>query len=222
MKRQLTLAALWLLPPCLVASGLIAAVLPPQDAVQINFPRQSQIRMEVAFDQKFTSHTSQAAGFAAWIYCRWTNVSATGAKLLLKDHDAYHGTLEYPWSLQVRVTDKTGNVLTENPTLKDGWWSSAVLESQISKVMPGDVVVLKPGETVVRKVPLERGLMGLTPGAADHRLPPDGEYSIEVRMGEICATSPLTLRVGQSDAAVDVPTSPIAPRLVRAPPALRP
>ena len=197
MKRLQTLAFLMLLPGVVSAEGMITGVRVPKNGWPAGFFPKSGIRMDAAFDCEFKSAIEKTVNFDSVIYCRWTNVGEKKLKFLLKDHDDYCGTLDYPWGLEVRVTSTVGKVITENSMIKDGWWSCSVLQSQYSEVRPGDAIFLEPGETVVRLVPLGKVLMG----AADGRLPSEGKFSIEVRLGDILAAKLLTLHVDKKKKA---------------------
>jgi len=194
MKTLLTLCRL-LLVPHFAMGAMITDVFLPTDNKQFEFFPKSQIRMEAGFDYEFHSLHTQATGFDVHIYCRWTNIGNKEVKLLLKDHDYYSGTLDYPWGIAVRITSKNGKIITENAVDKDGWWSSSNIQSQISELMPGDAVVLEPGESVVRCVPLQSVLSGLELGSPAK--PIEGDYSIELRLGGITAAKPLILHVSK-------------------------
>jgi hypothetical protein len=197
MKTLLPLIWFVLATPLAWAGGMISGVETTAGRDTFDFFPKNQIRMEAAFDWEFHSFDEQAKGFDVAIYCRWTNVGKSEVKLLLKDHDAYHGTLDYPWGIQVRITGKNGKVITENTVEKDGWWDGSNIQSQLSKIMPGDAVVLKPGETVVRLIPLQSVLanLGDLPGLSGQQ-PSPGDYFLKLRLGGILAAKPLTLHLG--------------------------
>ena len=193
MRPLLLLMALLLFfPGGLVGGGMITGVFSPKKK-WVFFPKDD-IRMEVAFDSEFTQFEDRCVGLDVPIYCRWTNTGKKAVKLLLKEHDSYHGVLDYPWGLEVRLTDETGKVITGG---EGGWWSSAYLASQISEVERRDAVTLKPGERIARKVRLSEVVTSLLPS------PLSGRFRVEIRLGAIQSTQPLTLRLGSECAGGD-------------------
>jgi len=121
------------------------------------------------------------------LVCRFKNKAKRNAAITLKDHDEYHGTLPYPTGLMARVVDESGTVVTRNDVTKDDWWSSYAVWSQFCVsstaseecLMPGDTITLKPGEEVIRIVPLARVLQG-------NRQRPDGlragKYAVQLKL----------------------------------------
>ena len=97
----------------------------------------------------------------------------------LKDHDKYHGTLDYPTSIAIRVVDEQGRVLTTNDLSHDDWWSRYYLWSTLFADMPGDVIELSPGEEVIRIVPIDQVLLGCP--SLDGGLRP-GHYAVQLRV----------------------------------------
>jgi hypothetical protein len=194
MKTLLTLCGL-LLVPHFAMGAMITGVIVPTGNKQFEFFPKSQIRMEAGFDYEFHSLHTRATGFDVRIFCRWTNIGNKEVKLLLKDHDYYFGTLDYPWGIAVRITSKNGKTITENATDKDGWWSSSNIQSQMSELMPGDAIVLEPGESVVRRIPLQSVVFGLDLDRP--KKPFEGDYSIELQLGGIPAAKPLKLHVSE-------------------------
>jgi len=120
------------------------------------------------------------AGEPISIRCVWRNTREWPVSIDLKDHDDDHGTLDYPVSLSARVLDSAGTVLTENENADHGWWSWYFLWSTTFERMPGDVVTLKPGEEVVRIVPLDKVLWGVDalPGGLS-----EGTYIVQLSLG---------------------------------------
>lgn len=131
--RTLSLLAflVLLLPHGLFAGGRISNLLPVTKDWDRLAKDQDHIRMEVAFDQDFTQFEERWIGLNIPLYCRWTNTGKKSVKFLLKEYDSYVGKLDYPWCLEIRITDDAGNVRTgEN----GGWWSTARLSSQTGKI----------------------------------------------------------------------------------------
>lgn len=205
MKNLFTLIGSVVTPGLALAGGMITGVLVPEGGEHFEFFPEKEIRMDIAFDHDFEELDASGDRSKVWIYCRWTNAGKKEVRLLLKDHDDYHGTLDYPWGLQVRITDQTSRVITAGEAAIDGWWSSSIVYSQLSQVRPGDVIVLKPGESVVRRVSLESILLGLDLGSPARPSITEGVYSIEARLGGITASKPLQLRVQNREAASQMP-----------------
>ena len=103
------------------------------------------------------------------IHCTFANGTKNDAFLWLPDHK-YVG-------FSARVTDLKSNVLTRTRDFGD-WWTSDYTVSERLKGPPDGEIILKPGEKVVRVVPLAIILGGLPP------LSP-GEYDVELRSGDI-------------------------------------
>lgn len=89
------------------------------------------------------------------IKCLFRNVSDKKQELTLKDHDPYFGDLNCPVGLTARVWDVQGTLLTKTQYIEDGWWWNRMLGSRGYMMQPGDTITLKPGEQVVRLVPLD-------------------------------------------------------------------
>lgn len=114
------------------------------------------------------------------IHCVWKNIGNQPCSLFLKDHDSYHGTLDYPIGISAKVIDNNGKVLTQSN--HGEWWSWYYLWSTLFKEMPGDVITLKPGEEVIRIVPLDvilRGLEAIPEGLTE------GTYKVTLKYGEL-------------------------------------
>jgi hypothetical protein len=196
MLKQLLIGLAVFLPGTMLGEGMIAGAYVPPGAQEFDFFPRKGIRMEVAFDWEFKERTKESIDFNVVIYCRWTNTGDRELKLLLKDHDYYHGTLDYPWGLYVRVTEQgKEQALTKNSTIPDGWWSSSLVHAQISETMPGDAIVLLPRQSVSRQVPLQSVLSGLSYGFENTRLPTSGSFHVDVRLGEINASPKLSLSI---------------------------
>ncbi len=113
-------------------------------------------------------------------------VTVTGgsspSSIHLKDHDSYHGTLDYPTSIVIRVTDARGQSLTSNDISDDDWWSFYYLWSTLFEDMPGDVIELAPGDELIRIVPIDQVLAGC-PGVGGGLQP--GRYVVQLRVDGI-------------------------------------
>ena len=177
-------------------------------------PRPDQLEFKVAFDSEFTRTTQEMNRWPVVIHCAWRNTSSEAVTVLLKDHDSYHGTLDYPIGIQVRITSKSGRILTTNSQYPAGWWDFSCCASQISHLMPGDIVALNPGEVAVRQFKLDDVLAGLTSTQTAEKAPglpdgsrdlrsgtiadfefPEGASTIEVKLRDLVATNALTLQV---------------------------
>lgn len=113
--------------------------------------------------------------------CIFENRSKKAVTLLLADHNDYSGTMPYPVGLKARVIDTEGNVLTHTSDFGD-WWTWHYMSSDGYREMPGDRITLKPGQKVVRIVPLAMVLRGLVHLERGLRA---GEYAVELKIGEI-------------------------------------
>lgn len=182
-------------------ASMICAVQVPKGE-SLPAPRPDQIEFTVAFDSNFETTEKGSDRWPTVIYCSWKNITSNSVSILLKDHDSYHGTLDYVFGIQVRISDSQGHVLTTTTPNSDGWWASAGFSSQMSALMPGDVVVLRPGETVIRSFRLEDVLRSLLLVQASEKSRanwkgaeftfPSGESSIEVQLWGLVARQPLT------------------------------
>ncbi len=83
--------------------------------------------------------------------------------------------------MSARIIDKKGEALTHTEDFGD-WWTSYILSSDLYFEMPGDRITLKPGEKVVRIVPLRAVLLGLKTLPNGLRA---GEYIVELKLGEV-------------------------------------
>jgi hypothetical protein len=117
------------------------------------------------------------AGEPIPIRCVFSNQSSRPVELRLKDHDSYHGTLPFPESMLVRITDGAKAVVTANEINKEGWWTVYYFSSQISTDEPGDVITIPPGKHVTRTVDLLQILMGCP--RLREGLPP-GDYEVQL------------------------------------------
>jgi hypothetical protein len=86
------------------------------------------------------------------------NVSKTQITFTLAENDK-----DPPGFIWARVWDSKGNLLTQNDTLKDGWWTFWVTWSSTYTEKPSDRINLLRGEKYSRTVNL-RGLLAGCPG----------------------------------------------------------
>jgi hypothetical protein len=132
-----------------------------------------------------TTGLALAIGVAGWganggyfegqpisIRCVVENCGKAPREVLLKDHDPYHGTLPYPTTLTATLLDSEGRPLIEH-------WSQYVAWSTIFAEMPGDRITLKPGESVVRVVPLDEVLRASPIKVVA------GSYRVRLRLGDL-------------------------------------
>ena len=186
-----------------------------QNGEQLPSPLADQVEFKVAFNRAFTKIETDKEQGPVNIYCSWRNRSSAPVAVLLKDHDATFGTLDFVYGMRVRILSAQGKVLTATAARQLEWWSFSSCCSIASSLMPGDIVTLQPGETVVRRFKLEDVLLGLKSTQATDEAPlqpsgtrlvtgtgpcspfefPVGANTIEVRCWNLVATNPLTLRV---------------------------
>jgi hypothetical protein len=98
-----------------------------------------------------------------------------------------------PGFIWARLKNAQGALLTENDTLKDGWWTSWVLRSGTYKENRKDRISLKPGEEYTRSVDLSILLAGcpcLPKGLKA------GTYRVQLALGEIVSNE-IELTVGE-------------------------
>ena len=124
------------------------------------------------------------------IRCTFLNKSKRVINFLLADHTNHIGAKPYPYGLKTRLTDATGQVLTHTIDMGD-WWTSHYYDPPDNGEKPGDRVTLKPGEKVVRVVPLAAMLRDLEEGWNGLK---SGKYVVEIKLGEIISNR-LTLAV---------------------------
>lgn len=222
------LLALWLAGPTGAAGAMIAGIL-TSNGQELPRPRADEIEFTVAFDPEFKVTTRAAEAWEPVIYCAWKNITDHPVSLLLKEHDSYHGRLDYVYGTKIRVADSEGRSLTSARGAAEGWWNSRLFCSQLSQLHPEDVLVLRPGETVVRRlslhailaeVPFAQGLdqaPKLASGARDMAqwqardfTLPKGTCTIEVRYWDLRPAPVLTLRVAEARAIARTAASPKA------------
>jgi len=124
-----------------------------------------------------------AEGTALPVDVVFKNTGRRRMSFLLLDNDE-----DPPGYIQARMWDAQGRLVTENATLKDGWWTCLVMSSESFssrhpyKEGPRDRIRLKPGETYARTVDLARLLAGCD-GIRDGV--PAGDYRLQFSYGEV-------------------------------------
>lgn len=119
------------------------------------------------------------------IRCLIRNRGKKSVKFKLKDHDAYFGTLPYPIGAYVRVVRDDGTVVTANEldSSGEGWWTKySQWGTTFRPMMPGDVVVIPPGDLVVRYFPIDE-MIDMAPGAKEGLS--EGVYSIQLNLNRL-------------------------------------
>jgi hypothetical protein len=111
--------------------------------------------------------------FPIRILCDWKNISPKPQPILLKDHDSFYGTLDYPYGIQLQVKNQRNELVTANVVIRDGWWASSAYGTGSSSVDPGDIVILAPGESVSRIIVAEQVLDYLTVEQGAEKAAPD-------------------------------------------------
>ena len=186
-------------------------------------PGPGQIEFEIGFDSKLKSKEKTKSHYIATIYCSWRNISDKPVPLLLKDHDHYHGTLDYPFGINIKILNDEGVVLTATYPDNGGWWASSRYSAQSSSLMPGDIIILEPGEQVIRKISIDDVLGHLTHKQAADKAPrrpdgvidmtktkirpfkiPLGKNRIEIKYWDLVAINSLILNVVETSNKVDV------------------
>jgi hypothetical protein len=99
---------------------------------------------------------------------------------MLADHNNCSEAKPFPYMLEARVTDEKGEVITYSIDMGD--WHTSHYYAYGFQDAPGDWVRLKPGEKVVRIVPLAVVLRDL--GEGWEGLKP-GEYTVQSRLGAV-------------------------------------
>jgi len=81
--------------------------------------------------------------------CEIININDKDEEVYLKDHHDYHGTLDYPTSIYITIEDKYGKKIIDEYT--DYFcWSTEFIE------MPGDWILLKSNEIIIRKFSINK------------------------------------------------------------------
>ena len=210
-----TAALLAFAAPSLGATTMVTTVI-ASAGQSLPHPTARQIEFTVAIAPGLPPFRLAADCSNLVLRCSWRNVDSAPVAFLLKDHDDYHGTLSYPVGLQVRLTGPDGRVLTANSCFADGWWDFSCLCSQLSPLMPGDIIVLQPRETVSRKFALSDVLLGLDSTQAAAHAPilhngsrdltktpvvpftlPPGDSKLEVRLWGL-SSAPIVLHLGET------------------------
>lgn len=105
------------------------------------------------------------------------NVGKKSIRFVLADNH-----LDPPGFIHARLWDKQGTLLTQNNTLRDGWWTVHVMNSDNYVEKKEDRISLKPGEEYTRLIDLSRLLIGCP------SLPKElsaGKYQVQFSLGYI-------------------------------------
>ena len=113
--------------------------------------------------------------------CTIKNGGDQPREILLADHHPFHGTLPYPVGMRATLWDERGNVIVKDCT----WY---VVWNTTFDEMPGDRIWLKPGDEVVRIVPLDKMVGWSLPSLKA------GLYRVQLTLGEMTSNL-LTLRI---------------------------
>jgi hypothetical protein len=114
------------------------------------------------------------------IRCTFRNRSKKTVRLMLADHNNYTGAKPFPYGLKAKVTDADGEVITYSIDMGD-WYTSHYYAEGNFQDTPADWVSLKPGQEVVRVVPLAVVLRDLR--LEDWEGLKAGEYTVQLRLG---------------------------------------
>jgi hypothetical protein len=95
-----------------------------------------------------------------YLICSWTNISKRTIKFLLKEEEAYHGTLLFPTNIYIKIWNEEGEILTKNQIDYD-WWSWYFLWSTTFNIESKDIYELNTQESLVRKIKMLDILKGL-------------------------------------------------------------
>jgi hypothetical protein len=175
------LAALLALPACLPAQAPAKA--PDVPPFPTRTPSSIRFVIEVPEYSSSSGPGVFELGSGLALKARWKNIGDSPVELELKDHDAYHGTLEYPLGIMARVEDASGKLLTHGTAGWEEWWTwYYVWSTTFQPEMPGDVITLKPGEEVIRTIPLAVVLNACT--GLEKGLGP-GAYKVQLAHGEL-------------------------------------
>ena len=206
-------AAVLLFMPCASRASMITGIL-TEHGEKLPTPNAKEIGFKIGFDSELKTTEKTAKDGHIVIYCSWRNITDKPVLLLLKDHDSHYGKLDYPFGIQIRITNSEGVIVTANSQYKEGWWDFSCYCSQLSKLMPGDIITLKPKERIIRSFKIDDVLMRLTFIQAADKVPrtpdgvidmtkvevsdfkmPKGKNRIEVKYWDMIATNSLTLNI---------------------------
>jgi hypothetical protein len=114
------------------------------------------------------------------IRCTFRNKSKRVVRLMLGDHNNYTGAKPFPYGMKAKMTDADGEVITYSIDMGD-WYTSHYYAEGNFQDTPADWVSLKPGQEVVRIVPLAVVLRDLR--LEDWEGLKAGEYTVQLRLG---------------------------------------
>ena len=115
------------------------------------------------------------------IRCTFRNRSKKTVRLMLADHNNYTGAKPFPLGLKAKVTDADGEVITYSIDMGD-WYTSHYYAEGNYQDTPADWVRIRPGEKVVRIVPLAVVLRDLGEDWGGLKA---GEYTVQLRLGAV-------------------------------------
>ena len=143
---------------------------------------QNTVTFEIASHFLYEAGGSYVTGQPISLRSTFTNTGKNTGNILLNDHNDYSGTLPYPIGMAVRVWDASGTLLTVNEFDSEGWWSSYYYSASAHVEKPGDRIYLKPGQQVIRIVPLHIMLRGCT--TLPNGLLP-GRYTVQLSVHDL-------------------------------------
>ena len=115
-------------------------------------------------------------------------------RFMMADHNNFSGAKPFPYGMKAKVTDADGEVITYSIDMGD--WHTSHYYADNFQDTPADWVSLKPGEKVVRIVPLAVVLRELGEGWEGLKA---GEYTVQLRLGAVIS-NPIKLKVVKSGA----------------------
>lgn len=234
VMKLIFVTSFWVSSLLVMHAGMISGIQTDLGEI-IPEPKSEQIEFRIGFgctrngNDVVMDHEKKKTSklYSDSVYCLWRNISKEPVSFLLKDHDDFHGTLDYPFGIEIRITDCNGVVLTATSSRKkEGWWASSCMHSQFSRITPGDIITLKPNEYVIRSIGIDDVIGGLTfvqardkaaevprmaDGSVDMRKTkvhsfkmPEGKNRIEVKYWGLVAKNSIVLDVKDMSNKADV------------------
>jgi hypothetical protein len=124
------------------------------------------------------------------IRCTFRNRSRRVVRFMLADHNNFSGAKPFPYGMKAKVTGEGGEVITYSIDMGD-WYTYHFYAEGNFEDTPADWVSLKPGQEVVRVVPLAVVLRDLGEGWTGLKA---GEYEVRLRLGAVISNR-IKLRV---------------------------
>jgi len=115
------------------------------------------------------------------------NKGTSEVSVYLKEHDPTGESEPYPWGLNVKVIDENGVVLTKTDGFGDyysSYFTSSVAYSEEEMEMPGDRILIPPGEIVLRVVNLRDILDGCLKCNLEA-----GKYQVQLKLGKMLSNT---------------------------------